>query len=261
MKSHGKRPKSKIFEKTISAHFFKPQNELLPEEVYAKIELPVEEHQIRLKKLNLHGWKINAVENKGTIVFFHGSAGTNLSWKLLFHYLLNEGYSLWSFDYAGFGKSNGVTTFSSFSYDVDRIFEYIAEQEGVKIDQLILYGHSLGCFAVQHICSTFGNPAAVVLQSPVFSLEHLLSGKTPGFLLNYYGISEFTLESLYNSPVFCNVLIGEKDTLINDSYGISLWKDRRETNLLTFPDYKHASFIKPDEKILKKLKLNSAHPD
>ncbi len=255
MKLSDKRPRSKILEKFISSHFFKPDNELLATEVMPQIDLPIKEHWIKFGKNAINGWQIKADKPKGTIIFFHGSTGTNRSWKLLFYYLWQSGYSVLSFDYPGYGKSNDITTFSTFYYDIEKIFNYISNTTKSKINEFILFGHSLGCFAAQHIYLMFGEPAKIILQSPLFSLELLLNGKIPSFVLKYFKISKYSLENLYNSDIFCNILIGGQDSLLPEEYGIDLWKDREKTNLIVFPEYKHASFIKPDTELLDKIKF------
>jgi len=252
-----KRPKPKILEKFISGHFFRPQNELLPTEAADQIKLPVSEHKVNSGKAVINGWQIESANPKGRVVFFHGSTGTNKSWMLLFYYLYQSGYSIWSFDYAGYGKSTDTPTFSSFFYDVEIAMNYILENNKCKIDNTILYGHSLGCFAVQHLVNKFGIPNKIILQSPLFSLDVLLKGKSPAFLLNYYKIPTFSLEQLYQSNTHCHVLIGSEDTILPKAYGIELWTERQNTNLEIYPDYKHASFIKPNIELLDKIFKNN----
>jgi acetyl esterase/lipase len=250
MKLSDKRPRPKILEKNIARLFFKSRTELLPEEYQLQVDLPITEFEIRHQKLILSGWKIIHPEEKGTVLFYHGSTGTLKSWLLLFHYLNRKGYSIWSFEYAGYGKSNKETTFSSFLYDCRVATDYIAEQDDFHTDNLILYGHSMGCFALQQaILVDILSPKNIILQSPIFSMDQLLKSRVPAFFRSWLGFKRFSLEPLYTSNHFLHVLIGELDDLITKEE-LESWQKRANTHVVLFPKYKHASFINPKPQLL-----------
>lgn len=245
-----KRPRPKVFEKRIARLFFKTNRELLPEKYQIQVELPIEDFFISVNKLSIHGWKIPHPESRGTILFYHGSTGTMRSWLLLYHYLHRHKYTIWTFDYPGYGQSNFYSSFSTFLYDCETATRGIFEQEEFNSQNLILYGHSIGCFAVQNAILEVGaQPTKIVLQSPIISMKKLLSKRMPSFFISLFHINQFTLRPLFESNLFLHILVGEQDLLIPPEE-LKEWQNRPQTNLHIFPDYKHASFINPKPALL-----------
>ena len=89
--------------------------------------------------------KINK-DPKGTIIQFHGNAENMTSHYLSLAWLIHEGYNLFSFDYRGYGKSEGEPTPEGTVKDgVAAIREILKdERTSAKSKILVAWGQSLG---------------------------------------------------------------------------------------------------------------------
>lgn len=91
----------------------------------------------------IHGWYFASAqkETKGTVLFFHGNAENLSSHFLMFHWLPEQGYSYFIFDYPGYGESSGKPTPQGTVEAGIAAAEWLHKKESRP---LIVYGHSLG---------------------------------------------------------------------------------------------------------------------
>ncbi len=93
----------------------------------------------------LHGWYFPAKTKvvKGTILQFHGNAQNISSHAYSLLWLTEQGYSLFTWDYRGYGKSEGEAYPEGIYYD-----SLAALEKGVSLHKtsgpLVVYGQSLG---------------------------------------------------------------------------------------------------------------------
>ncbi|MBI3396336.1 MAG: alpha/beta hydrolase [Spirochaetia bacterium] len=94
----------------------------------------------------LHVWEIAAYGKpvKGTIVQFHGNAQNMSSHFVSLIWLANEGYNLVTFDYRGYGQSEGTPTREGIYMDARAILERYHKIAKAKNQALIVYAQSLG---------------------------------------------------------------------------------------------------------------------
>jgi uncharacterized protein len=95
----------------------------------------------------LHAWFVRATAQPAlaTVLYFHGNGGniTHTGWRAA--ELAAQGFDVLTFDYRGFGRSDGVISDESGLYaDGDAAYDYLVRERGVKPEQLVLYGLSLG---------------------------------------------------------------------------------------------------------------------
>jgi fermentation-respiration switch protein FrsA (DUF1100 family) len=92
----------------------------------------------------LHGWFFPAGNNSPVILHFHGNAG-NISHRLdLVQPFLRKGFSVFLFDYRGFGKSSGSPSERGLYRDGLAAWAYLVEKERVTPERIVLHGHSIG---------------------------------------------------------------------------------------------------------------------
>lgn len=94
----------------------------------------------------LHGWWIPAERaNAPVLLYLHHNAiniGANVSQALQFHEM---GYSIFLFDYRGFGHSDGGFPNEAQVYeDAQSAWDYLTQERGLAPEQIIIYGHSIG---------------------------------------------------------------------------------------------------------------------
>ena len=101
-------------------------------------------------KVKLNGWYIPASNATFTVLFCHGNGG-NIMHRLDSIQLFNSlGLNCLIFDYRGYGLSEGKPTEEGTYLDAMAAYEWLREQKGVKPENIIIFGRSLGgCIAAE----------------------------------------------------------------------------------------------------------------
>lgn len=158
-----------------------------------------------------------------TLLVSHGNAedlGDISEWL---QNLRRSGFSVFAFDYQGYGTSEGKPSETAAYQDESAAYDYLAINIGIPPDRIIILGRSVGTGPAVYLAAR--RPAAgLVLQSPFLSAYRVLT-RFPLLPLdkfpNYRRISH----------VHCPVLIvhGSADTVIG------LWQGRRLFELANKP--------------------------
>src|SRR5215467_2652884 len=196
----------------------------------------------------LNGWFFASHKNPelATIIFFHGNGGniSNVGW--LAQRFANHGFNVLLFDYRGYGRSEGVAANESDLYaDGDAAVAYVMNQKGVRAEQIVLYGHSLGTAIVADVASrrTVG---AVVLESGFSSASSVATSALPWLprCLHFLGKNRFESARKLNS-VRAPILIahGDPDHTIPTSEAQLLYAAaNKPKKLLIVPGAGHVVF-------------------
>lgn len=196
----------------------------------------------------LNGWFF-ASQTKpeaATMIFFHGNGGniSNIGW--LAQRFASHGFNVLIFDYRGYGKSDGVAANESELYaDGDAAVDFVKNKKGVRSEQIVLYGHSLGTAIVADVASR-GNFGAVVLESGFSSASSVATKALPWLprFLHFLGKNRFESARKLNS-VKCSILIahGDPDGTIPTSEAQLLYAAANEPKkLLIVPGAGHIVF-------------------
>lgn len=115
----------------------------------------------------LHGWWIPAqAKNAQTLLYFHGNGvniGANTEQAKRFHKL---GFSVFLFDYRGYGKSEGDFPSEAAVYvDAQRAWDYLTQERKIAPERIVLYGHSLGGAIAINLATQHPNAAGLIVQS------------------------------------------------------------------------------------------------
>lgn len=204
----------------------------------------------------LNGWFF-ASQTKpelATMIFFHGNGGniSNISW--LAERFANHGFDVLIFDYRGYGLSEGVAANESDLYaDGDAAVDFVMNKKGIRSEQIVLYGHSLGTATVADVASrrTF---AAVVLESGFSSASSVATSALPWLprFLHVLGKNRFESARKLNS-IKCPILIahGDPDPTIPTSEAQLLYAAANEPKkLLIVPGAGHVVFGSAGEQYL-----------
>lgn len=92
----------------------------------------------------LHGWWVPATTPRGTVLLFHGNAGSiaaRVDYLLMFHRL---GYATLIIDYRGYGQSTGRPSETGTYRDAEAAWRWLTTTRGVKAADIVLFGESLG---------------------------------------------------------------------------------------------------------------------
>lgn len=197
-----------------------------------------------------------------TMLYSHGNAADlGQMFELFVELSLRLRINLMGYDYSGYGQSTGKPTEYNTYADIDAVYKCLKEQYGVKDEQLILYGQSVGSGPTIDLASRIPNLRGVVLHSPILSgIRVLYPVKRTYWFDIYKNIDKI---GIVNCPVL--VIHGTADEVVDYSHGKQLWelcKQKYEPvwinggghcNLELYPDY-----IKHLKKFV--LSLNKSKP-
>lgn len=167
-------------------------------------------------RLRLHAWYIEGSAQQPLVLFFHGNAA-NIThrWPNLVD-LHHQGYSIFIFDYRGFGQSEGKANGEhDLHEDSLAALQYI-KQRGWEPHQTIYYGRSLGA-AVALQLALEQPPAGLVLEAPFTTLREEARVHSPILyhLFQWWLADEFNNLKripLLNTPLL--MIHGDADTVV-----------------------------------------------
>ncbi len=186
-------------------------------------------------------------EVRGTVIVFHGNAGTALDRHNYLPPLLSMGYRVLLAEYPGYGGRPGEPSEEKYVADARKT---IAEVHAAFPGPLYLWGESLGCGVAA--AAAVGSPAAgVVMLTPWDSLAAV--AKSYYWYLPVHWLLRDRYESLVNLSKFKGpvaVLVSEKDQTIPPRFGLHLYEQLPEPKKLwLFPGAGHSDWPDaPDEK-------------
>ena len=218
------------------------------------IEFKFEEVFIEVEKgLKLKSWLIqNDLKNKKTLVFFHGNAG-NLSNRV---YKLNQmsklDLNILILAWRSFSGNNGEPTEQNLYNDAHKTIEWL-NSKGVKNDNIILYGESLGTGIAVELGQT-NNFRGIILESPFTSMENAAKNIYPWLPVKYLLKDKYNSERKIKeikSPIL--ILHGEKDKIVPFHMGKKLYDLANEPKFSYFTkDDDH--MMKFDENLINSIK-------
>ena len=156
-------------------------------------------------EVTLAAWYVPAEGAKRTVLFCHGNAG-NISHRLdtlrMFYEL---GLNCLIVDYRGYGKSTGKPTEKGTLVDIMAGFQWLNEEKGLRPEELILFGRSLGGSIAATIAKDI-NPASLVLESAFTSFDDVGAHYYPWLPVRLFSRFDYnTLEAV--KQVTCPVLV------------------------------------------------------
>ncbi|KAK1432955.1 hypothetical protein QVD17_09858 [Tagetes erecta] len=156
-----------------------------------------------------------------TLLYSHGNAADlgqmyDLFCELSVHLRVN----LMGYDYSGYGQSSGKPSEQNTYADIEAAYRCLIETYGVKEEDIILYGQSVGSGPTLDLASRLSRLRAVVLHSPIMSgLRVMYPVKRTYWFDIYKNIDKIPL-------VKCPVLVihGTADDVVDYSHGKQLWE-------------------------------------
>ncbi|GMH27299.1 hypothetical protein Nepgr_029142 [Nepenthes gracilis] len=181
-----------------------------------------------------------------TLLYSHGNAADlgqmhELFIELRAHLRVN----IMSYDYSGYGASTGKPTEFNTYCDIEAVYNCLKSGYGLKHEDLILYGQSVGSGPTLHLASRLQRLRGVVLHSAILSGIRVLYPVKMTFWFDIFK----NIDKIRN--VSCPVLVihGMSDEIVDWSHGKRLWELSKEKfdplwvqggghcNLETFPEY------------------------
>ncbi|GLU01382.1 hypothetical protein SLE2022_186930 [Rubroshorea leprosula] len=195
-----------------------------------------------------------------TLLYSHGNAADlgqmhELFIELRAHLRVN----IMSYDYSGYGASTGKPTELNTYSDIEAVYDCLKRDYGVKQEELIVYGQSVGSGPTLHLASRLQKLRGVVLHSAILSGIRVLYPVKMTFWFDIF--KNIDKIRHVNCPVL--VIHGTNDDIVDWSHGKRLWELSKEKydplwvkggghcNLETYPEYiKHLrKFINAMERL------------
>ncbi len=93
--------------------------------------------------VKIHGWHLPATgAKKGSIIFFHGNAQNITTHIASVYWLPKYGYSVYIFDYRGYGQSQGQPSIEGLIIDANSVINYVSQS--LNEGNIVIFGQSLG---------------------------------------------------------------------------------------------------------------------
>jgi abhydrolase domain-containing protein 17 len=173
------------------------------------------------------GKKISAIylpnnSARYTLLVSHGNAedlGDDHDWL---QSLRREGFSVFAFDYEGYGTSEGKPSETALYEDEFAAYDYLAVNLGTPPDRILIYGRSVGGGPAVHVAAR--RPAAgLILQSTFVSAFRVLTRVPVLFFDKFPNAREIR-------HVHCPVLVmhGTADSIISFWHGEELYRKANE---------------------------------
>lgn len=181
-----------------------------------------------------------------TVLYSHGNAADlgqmyDLFVQLRKHLRIN----LMAYDYSGYGASTGKATEYNTYSDIEAVYQCLTTEYGVKQEELILYGQSVGSGPTLHLAARLPRLRAVVLHSAILSGLRVLYPLKITFWFDIYK----NIDKIRHVKCPALVIHGTADDVVDWSHGKRLWELSKEKyeplwikggghcNLELYPEY------------------------
>lgn len=180
----------------------------------------------------LWGWFIHAKDvdsphqAKGTVIHMHGNAQNMTAHWQLAEWVPLRGYNLFTFDYRGFGMSEGVPEPKGVFEDAVAALDYVRSRADIDVEKLFVFGQSLG--GMLAIASASASPAgvcAVLAEAPVHSYAMSAKDKMPGMQLALDDTWCAAGRVARLAPVPLLLLHSPSDSVVNYAHSIALLEE------------------------------------
>lgn len=171
----------------------------------------------------LRAWVMRHPNPRANVVYFHGN-GANLSnWSPILSAIVQHGYSVFAFDYRGYGLSTGRPTERGLYRDVDAIVARAWSDARSQVP-MVYWGRSLGGTMAAY-AATVRPPDGLILESSFANARSAVRGSTPLVILSLFSTYRFPTAELANRanrPVL--VMHGNADSVIPFALGRELFE-------------------------------------
>jgi uncharacterized protein len=172
--------------------------------------------------LDLKGWYAPATTKPFTFVFFHGNGDSLSTASDAADPYIAAGYGFLIAEYRGYSGLPGKPTEAGLYVD-GRAYIDALTARGVKSDDMILFGHSLGTGVATQMAEEF-HVGGLILLAPYLSIAKMAQIKFPVFPTGFVVLDRFeNFKKMKNIHVPVLIATGAGDQLIPPSQGKQLF--------------------------------------
>lgn len=167
----------------------------------------------------INAWYMPAENSRRALLFCHGNGG-NMAWRLQYYTLFHDlGFNLLTFDYRGYGRSEGSPSEENTYEDARAAWKYLVEDKGFSPEDTVIYGRSLGGGVAARLAFE-KKPGALALESTFTSMADKAREMMPFLPVSLILKHEYPTKEIIGK-MECPVLIlhSPEDDLIPFSHG------------------------------------------
>ena len=181
-------------------------------------------------KVQITGVYLTLPKAKYTILYSHGNAEDLGEILPRLRDLRDIGFNIFSYDYQGYGTSQGHSSVKGAYQDINAAYEYLTQQLGIPSNQIIVYGRSVGGGPSVDLASR--QPVAGLVIESSFTTAFRVLTRIP-----IYPFDKFpNIDKIknVNSPVL--VMHGNADRVVPFSHGKQLFAQAHQPKLSFWVD-------------------------
>src|SRR4028119_2140519 len=165
-----------------------------------------------------------------TILYTHGNAEDLGDIQPVLQQLRNTGFSVFAYDYRGYGTSQGTPSERNAYRDIDTAYNYLIQQLGVSPQRIIAYGRSVGAGSAVDLASR--KPLAGLIMESAFTTAFRVIVPFP--ILPFEKFRNIDKIKKVKCPVL--VMHGKADDTIPFHHGQQLFAAAKEPKLSLWLD-------------------------
>lgn len=195
----------------------------------ADLSLPFEDVAFQSRDgVRLAGWYIPRQDARCTLLVCHGNGGNVMYLLDSLSFFHNLGLNCFLFDYRGYGKSAGRPTEAGTYLDAQAAWDWLVRDKGVRPEDIILLGRSLGGSIAAHLAGRVP-AAALVVESAFTSYPDIGAHFYPYMPVRLF--ARFRYDTLAHlQSVRCPVLLihSRDDELVPFDFSVRLFEAAHE---------------------------------
>lgn len=161
----------------------------------------------------LHGWFKDVPERRAVVLFLHGNGGNVATWAASAHGLSDrDQVAILVFDYRGYGKSTGLPDEQGIYADARAARSWLAERTGVREEDIVLLGRSLGGGVAVQLASELPPRGLILMNTFTSAAAQSFFPLVPTSWLMTQRYDSLSKISKYDGPLL--MTHGEKDKVI-----------------------------------------------
>lgn len=147
-------------------------------------------------------------EAKYTLLYSHGNAEDLGTIQPLLYYFVQHGFSVFAYDYEGYGLSSGKPSEQGAYRSIEAAFQHMKTKLNIPAENIIVYGSSVGSGPSVELASNH-DVGALILQAP-FASAYRVKTKYP--IIPFDKFVNIKKMSKINAPLL--IIHGKRDSMI-----------------------------------------------
>lgn len=175
----------------------------------------------------LSAWYRPPEREGGPVIMYLPGARGHLGWEgYRMKPYLEAGYGVFMMGYRGYGTNPGRPGEYAFYNDATRATRFLMSR-GHRLDDIVIYGYSLGTAVAIELATRFKQVAGVVLEAPLASISGILRQHylyVPDFLIRFRFNSRAKI-AYVDAPIF--ILHGTEDEVVTMRHSELLYRSSK----------------------------------